>query len=387
VKDDKSEGATGVAIQEAPFLRFPRKAEGGDGRKEVIHQEKSILVINTVLTPQKNLEAGMKKLLILVVAVSLVAATSGMAMAAYNNYADTVIYQGPPLPEVAGDPHTRVAPPNPNYAPSMNMNWLVNPGPGLPPLPEANPNPDRLLGAYDQYAVGWGPAGPAWNGTANAIVHMETSFIRDGVVANRTPSVTISKPGVTSQTEYPGNPLYNVTDEDALSGMGYDLVVYGLGYGFNQPFGSWGMNTVRVSEDGVNWITVSGWNGDPSAVNPYYINQDGTLFDAGTGLMPYNNGGFSAWSYTFMTIDLDNPLIVESVNPDGTPNYMDIDPIEGEFNYIWYEGGDLWNDAAATNGNATFLDSFAANAVPIPSAVWLLGSGLVGLFGIRRRKG
>jgi hypothetical protein len=36
VKDDKSEGATGVAIQEAPFLRFSGKFEGG---KTMINKE------------------------------------------------------------------------------------------------------------------------------------------------------------------------------------------------------------------------------------------------------------------------------------------------------------------------------------------------------------
>jgi hypothetical protein len=29
---------------------------------------------------------------------------------------------------------------------------------------------------------------------------------------------------------------------------------------------------------------------------------------------------------------------------------------------------------------------FGANPVPVPAAVWLLGSGLIGLVGLRRRK-
>ena len=86
-----------------------------------------------------------------------------------------------------------------------------------------------------------------------------------------------------------------------------------------------------------------------------------------------------------MTIDLDNPLIVESVDEDGRPVYEDIGPIDGEFNYIWFEGGYYEGDGD-THGNANFIDAFGANPVPIPGAVWLLGSGLLGLLGIRRKK-
>jgi hypothetical protein len=33
------------------------------------------------------------------------------------------------------------------------------------------------------------------------------------------------------------------------------------------------------------------------------------------------------------------------------------------------------------------MDDLEVNPVPIPAAVWLLGSGLLGLIGIRRRNG
>jgi hypothetical protein len=35
--------------------------------------------------------------------------------------------------------------------------------------------------------------------------------------------------------------------------------------------------------------------------------------------------------------------------------------------------------------NGDFSQSYFAEAVPVPAAVWLLGSGLLGLMGLRRR--
>ncbi|MGD9158808.1 MAG: PEP-CTERM sorting domain-containing protein [Desulfobacteraceae bacterium] len=294
----------------------------------------------------------MKKIIILAVALFLVAATSGMAMAAFT-YADMVVNMSP------------TADGTPNYAPSMNMNWLSDPEGGTPPDPDPILNPDRLLGPRDQYAVGWGPLGRDWTGAANAIVRMKTAFTHDGIVA--------------------GGPVeYDVTDEAVLSGMGYDLVIYGLGYGFDTPFTAHGQIKVYVAEtlssDINDWILVSSWSGNPNGTpgEDYFENRDGTIKDG----VSFNNGGFGALAYTYMTIDLDNPKIVDPA----TGELMELDPITGEYNYIWFEAG-YYEDDGLTHGNASFLDALGANPVPVPGAVWLLGSGLIGIIGIRRKKG
>ena len=79
-------------------------------------------------------------------------------------------------------------------------------------------------------------------------------------------------------------------------------------------------------------------------------------------------------------------------------------PIELE---IWFAGDDHWGLGAAYDGvwdysdtktnyilrvgvdeitGMVYAETTAAAVVPIPGAVWLLGSGLLGLVGIRRRK-
>jgi len=42
--------------------------------------------------------------------------------------------------------------------------------------------------------------------------------------------------------------------------------------------------------------------------------------------------------------------------------------------------------AGGLNAEALFLDNLQVNAVPVPGAVWLFGSGLIGLIGVARRK-
>jgi hypothetical protein len=44
-----------------------------------------------------------------------------------------------------------------------------------------------------------------------------------------------------------------------------------------------------------------------------------------------------------------------------------------------------WNNVGPTSEMKGYIVEFDRNPVPIPGAVWLLGSGLIGLIGLRRR--
>ena len=93
-----------------------------------------------------------------------------------------------------------------------------------------------------------------------------------------------------------------------------------------------------------------------------------------------------------------------TVNFDGSESY---DPLEDALIYDWTFGDGKYGSGALTThtydspgtyyptlvvldeyGNSGFvdLDPITVSAVPVPSAVWLFGSGLVGLIGVARRK-
>jgi len=58
-------------------------------------------------------------------------------------------------------------------------------------------------------------------------------------------------------------------------------------------------------------------------------------------------------------------------------------------NVAWYFGmlgGGQGNDVKTNNGYAWAVQSGDVSAVPVPAAVWLFGSGLLGLIGVARRK-
>ena len=72
-----------------------------------------------------------------------------------------------------------------------------------------------------------------------------------------------------------------------------------------------------------------------------------------------------------------------------------LDPNSGlwtKLNWQWDSGAEtsallqIIDLTTAANGNDFALDDLSLNTVPLPGAVWLLGSGLLGLIGIRKRK-
>ncbi len=175
------------------------------------------------------------------------------------------------------------------------------------------------------------------------------------------------------------------------NGAGDDFAVFENGFTYGSPNGLFmELAYVEVSSDGIyfarfdststNTAPVAGSGGFSGwdTTNVYNLagkNQGGwgTVFDleelTGHALV---TGGM---------IDLDNIQYVRLVDIPGTGDYLDSlgNPIL-DAHHTTGSGG---YDFRLSEGVAVLNQ---ASAVPVPGAVWLLGSGLLGLASIRRRK-
>jgi T5SS/PEP-CTERM-associated repeat protein len=120
-----------------------------------------------------------------------------------------------------------------------------------------------------------------------------------------------------------------------------------------------------------------------------------------SGILAIEIGGLLAGSeYDVLNVSgtatLDGTLsisLLDGFNPFAG-SYYDLfaaDSISGSFSQLLFpelSGGLSWNLALLTDfsGGTDYLRLSAVSAVPVPPALWLFGSGLLGLAGIARRK-
>ena len=141
-----------------------------------------------------------------------------------------------------------------------------------------------------------------------------------------------------------------------VAGDGVDINVYGFGFAYNTPFNSSEMGAIKVyaSSDGEEWTVISTYTGTLGEED-YAANPDFTFSSPGV-------------PSTIMSIDLDDDIS---------------NTYEGVISYLRLELG----DGETGHGRAFFTSSVeGVNAVPVPGALWLMVSGLIGFLGIKRSR-
>ncbi len=260
-------------------------------------------------------------------------------------------------------------------------------------IPVTNP------GAETGDLTGWGTASTNWPDDDYSAVNNPVKSHSGSYYFGLNTAVIPVNPIDLVDGTYP--PEYGMTsaniDLSVYNGSLADLALYGWGrtgnltlvledydvegfyeYGFEQTFGVW-LNDVNgnafyglgsVANGGDAWAEEGGgfswWSQWDAQKNNIY------------GVTVSLDGGFSNWGNAWGTPDLNSidPLVIDNAyytwtGADGTS----------------YQGSDLSSFSGAALPIIGFDDvRLEVTTVPVPAAIWLFGSGLIGLAGLARRK-
>jgi hypothetical protein len=187
-------------------------------------------------------------------------------------------------------------------------------------------------------------------------------------------------------------------DKSIYNGPGADFAAFENGFvsDFTTGAGSeagqiWAeLGYVEVSTDGNQFArfpsTYLNYPDGQSPVSQDYLTLDVTNIHNLVGKHA-NMYGMNSWGTPFDLDDLlDDPLVLSGLVDLDDINYVRIVDIPGDGTFTDTQGNPIY-DAWVTwgTGGLDFDAVGAINTVPVPAAVWLLGSGLVGLVGLRRR--
>ncbi len=128
--------------------------------------------------------------------------------------------------------------------------------------------------------------------------------------------------------------------------------------------------------------------GSPGASNPALVNwSSNALSDAGSvGPLSIEFTNTSTFAFSLEFSSAGYAETVELYDFNGTLLSTEIAPNAAGFFGLVSDTAFAKVIIQPGNSDRFFIDNLRTNAVPIPGAIWLLGSGLLGLIGVRRKK-
>ncbi len=170
------------------------------------------------------------------------------------------------------------------------------------------------------------------------------------------------------------------------NGAGADFAAFENGFEQTGSLFFAELGYVEVSTDGINFARFdSDYQAATAPVGPYGVIDSTYAYNL---VGKHANAYEESWGTPFDLETLaDDPLVLGgSVDLDDI-NYVKIIDIPGSGDFLDDNGNDIY-DAWVTwgSGGVDFEALGVINAVPVPGAIWLVGSGLLALVGLRKKK-
>ena len=140
----------------------------------------------------------------------------------------------------------------------------------------------------------------------------------------------------------------------------------------------------------LDWIDVEGteWYYGANSGDFALLNNEsgaGMIVDAGTSDFTFDGLYAKHWGTAPDTDGPDTLFGTLSGYNDGNLVWSLATSLNGSYKYYAAQAG-LIDQLRLGFGNLFLVDDLELNAVPVPAAAWLFGSGLIALFGIARRR-
>jgi hypothetical protein len=185
-------------------------------------------------------------------------------------------------------------------------------------------------------------------------------------------------------------------DKAITNGEGADFAAFENGFISNYNTGAGTsageifaeLGYVEVSTDGKNFARFpSSYENflDGAPTSQSYLTQDATGIYNLVG--KHVNGYNTSFGTPFDLDDLiDNELVLAGLVDLNEINYVRIVDIPGDGTFTDSNGNSIYDAWETWGSGGLDLDAIGViNAVPVPGAVWLLGSGLLGILGLYRK--
>jgi len=186
-------------------------------------------------------------------------------------------------------------------------------------------------------------------------------------------------------------------DQAITNGPGDDFAVWENGFVVSGTGGRMyaELGYVDVSTDGENWVEfpsvyLEAEEGTPN-IDPTYVYNLAGNYEA--HYIPFENREGTPFNLDDI---LGTPEVLAGLVDPNEINYIRLQDIIGggqgggnwdQATYFGYDRDHWIHDGIGYFGTGADWDAIGViNAVPIPGALWLLGSGLLGLIGIRRKR-